>query len=209
MSTKDWYQYILKYKVFNNEINGSTIKVLCRIERNRPEWNFPEVWSFVRMASLPSQTTTFLWRLAHELIPSEGRLGACNYGGNTSPFCRKACTGEIKADYEHVFFRCIHSKEIGDWLLNKIRTYSSANATPESILNFEHLENKALSWITAKTLQYIWDGRMGSERKASLEGLLSLMRRNLEDLENTKFHNIFEVGNPMISTVPVPFNNSS
>ena len=76
-------------------------------------------------------------------------------------------------------------------------------------LNYKHLENEALSWITAKTLQYTWDERMASGRKASLEGLLSLMRRNLEDLENTKFHNIFEVGNPMISTVPVPFNNPS
>ena len=194
MTTKDWYSYILHKNLFYTKVNGVSTKSLCRIERLKPDWNFPEVWASVRMASLPSQTTTFLWKLAHELIPSEGRLSACNFGGNTSPFCKKDCIGDKIANYEHIFFRCSQSKDIGEWLLSKIRGHSPSLVTPESILSFRHLDNDAIAWITAKTLQYIWEKRIVPGGRTSVEELKNQMKRDLNAFENTKFQNTYVIG---------------
>ena len=152
------------------------------------------------MTPLPSQTTSFLWRLAHELIPSENRLSQCNYGGFTSPFCKKACVGNVNATYTHIFFQCTHSKEVGDWLLNMVQVYSSTDATADSILDFRHLENDALSWITATTLHYIWEKRISTGGRASTGELLIQMKEKMKLMENTKFHNIFVIGSNMMVT---------
>ena len=200
MTTKDWYHYILHNNILYTKVNGTFTKSLCRIERNRPDLVFPEIWAFVRMTPLPSQTTSFLWRLAHELIPSENRLSQCNYGGFTSPFCKKACVGNVNATYTHIFFQCTHSKEVGDWLLNMVQVYSSTDATADSILDFRHLENDALSWITATTLHYIWEKRISTGGRASTGELLIQMKEKLKLMENTKFHNIFVIGSNMMVT---------
>ena len=200
MTTKDWYHYILHNNIFYTKVNGTFTKSLCRIERNRPDLVFPEIWTFVRMPTLQSQTTSFLWRLAHELIPSENRLSQCNYGGFTSPFCKKACVGNVNATYTHIFFQCTHSKEVGDWLLNKVQVYSSTDATADSILDFRHLENDALSWITATTLHYIWEKRISTGGRASTGELLIQMKEKMKLMENTKFHNIFVIGSNMMVT---------
>ena len=194
MTTKDWYYYILHNNLFYTKVNGVSTKLFCRIERMKPDWNFPEVWASVRLASLPSQTTSFLWKLAHELIPSEGRLSACNFGGNTSPFCKRACIDEKIADYEHIFFGCSQSKDIGEWLLSRIRGHSPSAVTPESILSFRHYDNDAIAWITAKTLHYIWEKRSAPGGRTSIDELKNQLRRDLNALENTKFQNTYVIG---------------
>ena len=198
MSTKDWYKYILNIKLFSRVTDdGENTPVLCRIERNKPELNFPEIWSFVRLSLLPSKTTSFLWSLAHELLPSDGRLAAIKFR-NTTPYCKKDCVSETLADYEHCFFRCSHSKEVGDWLLSKLRLYSSSDANPMSVLEFKHLDNEACSWVTAMTLHYIWVKRMEPGGRTSIGELVMQLQRSLKDLENTKYHNIFTIGYPII-----------
>ena len=199
MSTKDWYKYILNIKLFSRVTDdGENTPVLCRIERNKPELNFPEIWSFVRMPSLPSKTTSFLWSLAHELLPSDGRLAAIKFR-NTSPYCKKDCVSDTLADYEHCFFRCSHSKEVGDWLLRKIRMYSSSDANPTSVLEFKHLDNVACSWVTAMTLHYIWVKRMEGGR-TSIGELVMQLQRSLDVMENTKFHDLFVIDTFFIQT---------
>ena len=140
-------------------------------------------------------------RLAHELLPSDGRLAAIKFR-NTSPYCKKDCVSETLADYEHCFFRCSHSKEVGDWLLRKIRLYSSSDANPTSVLEFKHLDNVACSWVTAMTLHYILVKRMETGGRTSIDKLVMQLELSLNFMENTKFHNynIFVIGKSIISS---------
>ena len=55
-----WLSYILHKNLFYTKVNGVSTKSLCRIERLKPDWNFPEVWASVRMASLPSHYQDYI-----------------------------------------------------------------------------------------------------------------------------------------------------
>ena len=87
---------------------------------------------------------------------------------------------------------------MGDWLLRKIRLYSSRDAIPTSVLEFKHLHNEACSWVTAMTLHYIWVKRMEGGR-TSIGELVMQLQRSLDVMENTKYHNLFVIGKSIVS----------
>ena len=164
MTTKKWYQYLIDQDLLK-EINedGTQSYSPCRVERLSPDVDWKTVWSKARCSFLSSTTTTFIWKLLHDLLTTEERLS--NTLGNIASSCRHGCIDQ-EATLKHCFFKCHLIKDIGSWILNVVRN-SCPLVEEEEVLLLNFSASNPLLWITANALQFIWTSRLSS-RKASL-----------------------------------------
>ena len=90
--------------------------------------------------ALPSETTSFLWKLVHCLLPTEERIH--NTFGNFLANCRFGCPDDAVADLHH-FFLCHLTAEVGSWLL-RIVEHSKPGTSTENILRLDIDGSEAL-----------------------------------------------------------------
>ena len=102
MTTRQWYYFIINLDLLKENENGTEIYRKCRIERLSPHIDWNMTWKRVRIACLLSNTMTFLWKLMHQLLPTEERISSSV--GNMPSSCRSGCADNIEANLEHCLF---------------------------------------------------------------------------------------------------------
>ena len=131
-------------------------------------------WRRARLRGLGSWAINFLWKLKHQLLPTEKRLSRILH--NTEAIC-KLCADSAVADLIYSFFQCVTTRDIGYWLLSTIGVYDST-VTPSKLLM---LEFEVEVWISAHTLLYMWGVRFSGKTvnlyltRAALESKISLL----------------------------------
>ena len=83
--------------------------VQSRAELSCPTNDWETSWRRARLKGLGSEATSFLWKLLHQLLPTEERLARIL--PNTSPVC-KICSTPTHADLIHCFFQCSSQRSI-------------------------------------------------------------------------------------------------
>ena len=102
MSTRQWYLYLMDREIFKKTMSdGSQENNLCRIERNSPDFDWTLTWEKIRLPLLPSDAVSFLWKLIHEILPTEERINSTV--GNIPATCRHCCEDQHVADQIHCF----------------------------------------------------------------------------------------------------------
>ena len=183
MSTSQWYRLLLEQSTTMEENEDNSrhyIKTRSEIASSNTDWELS--WRRARLKGLGSQATSFLWKLLHNLLPTEERLARIL---PNSPADCKSCPTPALADLPHCLFECVRTKESGSWLLSLIRQHDpSVSASKLLKLDFTCSDSAEmpLVWITAQTLLYIWgvrkDGKIVSlaTTRAKLESKISLLR---------------------------------
>ena len=192
MSTAQWYRLLLEMNITMEQKDDETLEYIkSRAEVNSPENNWDESWRRARIRGLGSQAFSFLWKLLHNLLPSEDRLARIL--PNTHPHC-KICPVQVKADLLHCLFQCRSTRETGNWLLSIIRHHDqSVTASKLLKLSFSCSDSAEmpLVWITAQTLLYMWGVRAAGKivslanTRAVLESKISLLRETRYSNEQT------------------------
>ena len=181
MTTKQWYHYLIN-KDFLKDVkdDGTEVFYLCRAERNSPGIDWKTTWSKVKYPFLSSSTATFLWKLLHDLLPTEERLSTTL--GNTTSTCRFGCPNQV-ATLVHCFFDCHLTSDVGSWALRMVHKFCPS-MEEEKILKLDFTAGNNLFWVTANTLQYLWNIRT-SKKKARLDNCLSHFNAEALRLEET------------------------
>ena len=186
MTTKQWYNYLLDLNILKlTHEDGSVSNRVCRVERLWPDLDWESTWTRIKLPSLPNDTTSFLWKLMHDLLTTEERVNATV--GNASASCRFGCG--VVADLEHCFFGCCLTNDVGNWLLSLVRKFEPTNEA--NILKLKTPSNDALDWIIAITLHLIWSSRVAS-KKANLQQCVAHLKAEAEIMKNTKFNELAE-----------------
>ena len=180
----------------NAETNREFIK--SRAELCCPGNDWETTWRRARLKGLGSAATSFLWKLIHQLLPTEDRLARIL--PNSEPNC-KLCTVQIQADPVHSFFQCDSTREMGTKLLSTIAVYDPL-VTPSKLLRLEFETETAMEmplvWVTAQSLLYMWGVRCSGKivnsnlTKASLESKISLLRETRFRNEYTLIKEVVE-----------------
>ena len=171
--------------------NNSREYIKSRAELSCPSNDWERSWRRSRLKGLGSAATSFLWKLLHQLLPTENRLSRIL--PNTSPDC-KLCQGHVQADLVHCFFQCDSTRLIGEKLLSSISPYDP-DISPSKLLRLEFEAEPAMEmplvWVTAHTLLYMWGVRCSGKTvnplltRASLESKVSLLRETRFKNEHT------------------------
>ena len=181
MSTKQWYYFLLNrdlFEIINDD--GTCTKRLCRSESLYPDIDWPSSWRKLRLPSLSSETVSFKWKLVHDIVITEERVSSTL--GTTAPVCRFGCNGYPIADQVHCFFKCVLTKEVGDWLHQVVSRYKPTSEV--NILMMEIPENEALIWVTATTLHFCWNKRT-SKSKVDVPSCLAFLTAKSRMLDGT------------------------
>ena len=189
MSTAQWYRLLLEMNVTMEEKDDNTMEYIkSRTEINSPENNWDESWRRARIRGLGSQAFSFLWKLLHNLLPTEDRLARIL--PNASHNC-KICPMQVPADLLHCLFQCRSTGETGDWLLSIVRHHDqSVTASKLLKLNFTCAASAEmpLVWITAQTLLYMW-GVRASGKIVSLANTRAVLESKISLLRETRYSN--------------------
>ena len=87
MSSGMWYRVLLENNVTHQPSNSSSELRPCRIEIKHPEVDGERSWSLAVTPGLSSKHLTFLWRMVHDLLPTQARLFRLKMPNINSEIC--------------------------------------------------------------------------------------------------------------------------
>ena len=199
MTVSQWYRVLIEDTItMVQPDDGPRHFKPCKAELSSPTTEWSISWRQARLKGLGSEASTFLWKVLHQLLPTEQRLARLNL--KTSPLC-KFCPDQCTADQAHCLFTCVCTQEIGSWLLNIFKVYDPS-VSPASLLRLEFVAEEAMEmplvWLAAQTLLHMWSVRSGGktvkkyETRATLENKISLLRETRLNNEYELLKNIFD-----------------
>ena len=75
VSSKDWYKIMLEEKLtMETTENGERRLIRCRAELQHPQNDWEISWRIARIQGLESDQITLLWKVLHNLLPTQSRL---------------------------------------------------------------------------------------------------------------------------------------
>ena len=138
-----------------HEMDKNSIEYIkSRAELSCTSNDWEQTWTRSRLKGLGSAATSFLWKLLHQLLPTEHRLSRIL--PNSTPDC-KLCLGHVQADLVHCFFHCDSTRVMGEKLFSTISTHDPL-ITPSKILRLEFEAEPAMEMPLVYTLLYMWGG---------------------------------------------------
>ena len=167
--------------------NSSPTLLPIRAEVLHPNSDWPSIWARARTRGLGSDLTAFLFRLLHQLLPTQERVHRIvGNGQGQSGLCVR-CHQE-REDLQHAFFFCQENSGVGFALLSYVQQVSPTLTTGgalrlelEDDLGEEDL--LAVVCLLATGLKYIWETRAEKKTltlfkmKAEIEARISILRR--------------------------------
>ena len=160
--------------------DGTQTKRLCRSETLFSEIDWSSIWRNLRSPFLSSETVSFMWKLIHDIVTTEERVSSTL--GTTTPVCRVGFNGNPIADQVHCFFKCVLTRDVGQWLLDVVRSCKPSSEI--SILKMDIPNNDYLIWVTATTLHFCWKKR-ASKSKIDIPSCLAYLTAEARMLEGT------------------------
>lgn len=168
------------------DVNGHSKLKACRTELSNPEVDWQQSWKLASQPGLSSEEQTFLWRMLHNILPTQSRLHRLGMRNAPTPnciFCER-----LEPDVlHHALLTCPKNKEVTDWLLSTLRPHLP-NPQPQQIvlLNLEIVDEKfqlAVVWMISNVLSLVWQTRKDKktpnlfQTRAILEARISILRK--------------------------------
>ena len=185
MTTKQWYQILLEDRALMQPGAAGAPQVLLpvRVEQLVPEQDWPATWTLARTKGLSSEQTTFLFKLLHQLLPTQDRINRIT---NEPGIC-KICNSATE-DLYHALFSCTSSRATADLLLSYVHTVVPG-LPPHKLLRLdlgaglEETDQLATLCLISTSLKYIWQARADKKvvtqykMRAEVEALITILRK--------------------------------
>ena len=184
MSEKEWYKVLLEdLCIMEVDREGNRQNKLCRVERMSPDTDWEESWLLARLPGLGSENISFLFKLIHDILPTQERVSRTN--PRASSACpMPGCVTEVETR-THAFFLCTWNDGIGERVLASIEEYTP-HVLPEQVLRLEFKipeeQKLPIVWLLASVLNIVWNLRRSKSRvqlyevRAQMEAKINLLR---------------------------------
>ena len=151
MSLGQWYKVLLEDNVTTEvDEHGFRFDKLCKIERENPDIDWKRTWSLACIKGLESCNYTFLWKMIHNILPTQERLHKI-LPSIPSPVCT-LCESNTICNLVHALFTCSYNHDVGHWLLQMIRS-KAPEISPQQVtlldLNLEDKLHLPIVWLIA------------------------------------------------------------
>ena len=185
MSEKQWYTLLLEDSCTMQVGEGGMRQFISsRVESASPGTDWETSWRLARLGGLGPENTSFLFKLLHQILPTQERLHRAKKEAN--PRCKApGCTSGDVGDLQHSLVQCEANQLVGKKLMETLSQYQPTISTEAALrLEFSVEDDLELPlvWITAATLLSIWEQRkVGSKvqpylTRAQLEAKVNILR---------------------------------
>ena len=176
--------------MMNAEENSYAEYMPCKAELEAPTNNWEGSWRLVRLPGLTPEMKTFLWKLLHNILPTQDRLLRMKKSKSPLGHCQQ-CQAEVVENLEHALITCQYNQNVGNLLLYGVSVIVP-NITSDQMLRLEFdveaSKELPLVLMIGHTLESIWRCRM---KKIQIQPFL--IRSDLEAranlLRETRFNN--------------------
>ena len=185
MSSAIWYRVLLEENVTHKPTNPGSELRPCIIERKHPSIDWKRSWSLATTPGLSSQHLTFLWKMTHDLLPTQARLSRLNMPNVNSEIC-SLCTLNIPGELTHSLLLCPYNDGAGQFLLQKLHSHIP-NLLPQQVtlldLDVEADNQLPLVYLVAAVLSDVWECRKVKKPchlntiRAALEAGINILRK--------------------------------
>lgn len=204
MSSGMWYRALMEnYLTAEVDENGFHYARHCKIEDKHPNVDWENTWPLARMPGLESGDCSFLWRMAHNILPTQDRLNRI-LNSVDSPLCT-LCDSEAVCDLPHALFYCSFNNDIGNWLIRCLTPHLHHVQPQQLIILDLHLDAYAMEeslpavWLTAKTLAEVWQCRV-NKKPSSIFTTRATLEANIMLLRKTRFGKCADMIQNLINT---------
>ena len=191
-----WYKVLLENFVTTEvDENGFRFNKRCKIEVEHPSNDWDRTWSLSCIAGLASCDYTFLWKMIHNILPTQERLHRI-LPSVSSPLCT-LCNSQNTCSLPHALFTCSYNCEVGNWLTHVLSKYVLAITPQQVILLDLNIEDKLclpIVWLIAQTLSIIWNFRV-EKKTCTLFSTRALLEANIMLPRKTRFETLLEMLN--------------
>ena len=117
MTTRQWYRTLLEDRVLMQQGPGGSPPVLLpvRVEQLVPDQDWHATWILSKSKGLNSDQTTFLFKMLHQLLPTQERINRITNQPGMCKLCHVS-----PEDLLHALFTCPSSKSVADLLLSYV-----------------------------------------------------------------------------------------
>ena len=140
-------------------------------------------WRRARIKGLGPELSSFLFKILHDLLPTQERLAKTN--PNISGTC-KFCLSNIKEDLVHSLRRCVANQGVGEAVIHCLPAPVQNEVQDQQLLHLHFDMEDSLElpivWFLAVAWSSIWESRKCGRRpelykvRADLEAKVSLLR---------------------------------
>ena len=187
LSSGQWYRVLIENNItmVTNDDGRRSLK-LCRTETNHPEVNWEATWRLSSLKGLSSEDHSFLWKMLHNLLPTQERINRMGLPNAPTPMCTH-CDMQAPDQVHHALVTCPQNKDVSDWLLHQIHPYLP-NISPQQLVLL-HLgvlqedQELPLVWLITQVLRNNWTQRLLKKKpqlfqtRAVLEAGIAIMRK--------------------------------
>ena len=203
MTERQWYRLLVEDKITMEEKeNGQRKYIQCRVELASPGTDWEQSWRLARLPGLGPEHTSFLFKLLHQLLPTQERVARTSPSTNSN--CKNSnCSGVMVEDQTHALVYCSGNNGAGIRIVEAAQTLVPWQGA-ERLLQLDgdvgQDDELAIVWWLAAGFMAIWEMRSAAKKiepylvRAQLEAKINLLRETkfegaLSRLENllTKF----------------------
>ena len=96
LSEKEWYKRLLEENCTMETVEEDVMQyIMCRVERDSPMSNWEQCWKLARLSGLGPSNITFLFKMLHQILPTQERLARVKPSSSSS--CKmQGCSGETE-----------------------------------------------------------------------------------------------------------------
>jgi hypothetical protein len=173
-----------------HEPTNSGQKLLpCRAETKHPEIEWEKVWKMAVTPGLPSHHLSFLWKMLHDLIPSQERLFRLKMPNVNSSTCT-LCDQNVLGNLIHSLLLCPYNNGAGNFLLDVLHLHIP-NLQPQQVvlLDLDVAEDLQLPlvYLTAAILSQIWSCRK-EKRPCHLASIRATLEAGINIMRKSRYH---------------------
>ena len=166
--------------------------IRSRAELAGPETDWEKTWRLARLPGLGPEHTSFLFKMIHQILPTQEILFRTNNGVNN--ICKVPGCNEVD-DLCHSLVLCESNQQIGSNLMELLRHHQPSLSNSAALrleLEVDEEVELPLVWIMAATLVSIWDQKKTKNRviphltRSELEAKINILRETrLASMVNT------------------------
>ena len=117
MTTRQWYRVLIEDGVTMQGNPATLIPVRAEISRPGQDWS--ATWAMLRTRGLSSEDSSFLYKLLHQLLPTQDRINRITRESSVCKVCKAA-----PEDLVHAFFDCLPCKDTSALLISYVSLVS-------------------------------------------------------------------------------------